>query len=67
MMRLSIICCLLAMALMVSQTHAQSGAKPKVIPLSLEAVGSGLLGIMKRTLQLPVKVIQPVLSGEEKN
>ncbi|RLB28846.1 MAG: hypothetical protein DRG66_02980 [Deltaproteobacteria bacterium] len=40
---------------------------PKVTPLSLKAVGSGLLGIMKRTLQLPVKVIQPVLPKEKKN
>ncbi|UCD89505.1 MAG: AsmA-like C-terminal domain-containing protein, partial [Desulfobacterales bacterium] len=40
---------------------------PKVIPLSLDAVGSGQLGIMKRTLQVPVKVIQPILSGEKNN
>jgi hypothetical protein len=40
---------------------------PKVIPLSLDAIGSGLIGIMKRTIQLPVKVIQPVISGEKKN
>lgn len=40
---------------------------PKVTPLSPSAVGSGLLGIMKRTLQLPVQIIQPVSFGEEKN
>ena len=40
---------------------------PKVIPLSLEAIGSGLVGIMKRTMQLPVKIVQPVISGEKKN
>ncbi len=37
-----------------------------VIPLSPSAIGSGLQGIMKRTLQLPVKIIQPVLSDEKK-
>ncbi len=33
---------------------------PRVTPLSPSDVGSGLLGIIKRTLQLPVKIIQPV-------
>jgi len=32
---------------------------PKITPLSPSAVGSGLLGMMKRTLQLPLKIIQP--------
>ena len=34
---------------------------PTVIPLSPSAVGSRLLGIMKRALQVPQKVIEPVL------
>ncbi|MEJ2657040.1 MAG: AsmA-like C-terminal domain-containing protein, partial [Desulfobacterales bacterium] len=33
---------------------------PNVTPIPPSAVGSGLLGIVKRTLQLPVKIIQPV-------
>ena len=42
-------------------------ANPQVIPLSPSAVGSSLLGIVKRTLKLPIDVIQPVLpSGQEK-
>ncbi len=32
---------------------------PDVTRIPLSAVGSGLLGILKRTLQLPVKIIQP--------
>ena len=32
---------------------------PNVTPIPPSAVGSGLLGIVKRTLQLPVKIIQP--------
>jgi hypothetical protein len=36
---------------------------PDVIPLSPTAVGSGLLGILQRTLQLPITIIQPVLPG----
>ena len=50
---------------------------PKVTPLSPSAVGSELLGIMRRTLELPFKVIEPLrprkkeesgepLSGEDK-
>jgi len=38
----------------------------EVTPLSTTKVDSGLLGIMKRTLQLPVKTIQPAFSGEGK-
>ncbi len=34
---------------------------PKVTPLPPSAIGGGLLGVVKRTLQLPFKVIQPVL------
>jgi AsmA-like C-terminal region len=33
---------------------------PDVTAIPPSAVGSGLLGILKRTLQLPVKIIQPV-------
>ena len=36
-------------------------ADPSVTPLPPSAVGSGLLGIMKRTLQLPVNIVQPLL------
>jgi hypothetical protein len=32
---------------------------PDVTQIPLSAVGSGLLRILKRTLQLPVKIIQP--------
>jgi hypothetical protein len=35
---------------------------PDVTPIPPSAVGSGLLGIVKRTLQLPVKIIQPFSS-----
>jgi len=38
---------------------------PNVTPLPPSKVGSGLLGIIKRTLQLPVKIIQPIPQGEE--
>ena len=38
---------------------------PRVSPLEPSKVGSGLLGIVKRTLQLPVKIIQPVPPGQE--
>jgi uncharacterized protein YhdP len=37
---------------------------PQVTPVSPTAVGSGLLGIMKRTLHLPVKIIEPVLLNQ---
>jgi hypothetical protein len=37
---------------------------PRVTPVSPTAVGSGLLGIMKRTLRLPVKIIEPVLENQ---
>jgi hypothetical protein len=39
---------------------------PDVIPLSPTAVGSGLLGILERTLKLPITIIQPVLPGSKK-
>jgi AsmA-like C-terminal region len=35
---------------------------PDVTPIPPSAVGEGLLGIVKRTLQLPVKIIQPFSS-----
>ncbi|MDH3875603.1 MAG: AsmA-like C-terminal domain-containing protein, partial [Desulfobacteraceae bacterium] len=38
---------------------------PRVTPLPPSKVGSGLLGIIKKTLQLPVKIIQPIPPGEE--
>ncbi len=38
---------------------------PDVIPLSPTAVGSGLLGILQRTLELPITIIQPVLPGSK--
>lgn len=34
---------------------------PKVTPLPPTAIGKGLLGVMRRTLELPFKVIEPVL------
>jgi hypothetical protein len=34
---------------------------PRIIILSPTAVGKGMLGIMKRTLLLPVKIIEPVI------
>nr|MBC8361147.1 AsmA-like C-terminal domain-containing protein [Candidatus Desulfatibia profunda] len=39
---------------------------PSVTPLSPSAVGSGLLGIMKRTLRLPVQVVQPIFTEGQK-
>jgi len=38
---------------------------PDVIPLSPTAVGTGLLGILQRTLKLPITIIQPVLPGSK--
>jgi hypothetical protein len=38
---------------------------PDVIPLSPTAVGAGLLGILQRTLTLPITIIQPVLPDSE--
>ncbi len=42
-------------------------ANPKVSALSPSAVGSELQGIMRRTLRLPIKVIQPLLPGKGEN
>jgi len=36
---------------------------PKVEYLPVDEIGSGLLGIMKRTLELPVKVVEPIIPG----
>jgi hypothetical protein len=41
-------------------------ADPKVTPLSPSAVGSGLFGILKRTIKLPIKIVQPILPGKNK-
>ncbi|MDX1706991.1 MAG: AsmA-like C-terminal domain-containing protein [Desulfobacterales bacterium] len=38
---------------------------PDVIPLSPTAVGSGLLGILERTIKLPITIIQPVLPDKK--
>lgn len=35
---------------------------PDVFPLPPTAVGSGILGILERTLKLPITIIQPVIS-----
>ncbi len=35
---------------------------PAVIPLHPTAVGSGLLGVLERTIKLPITIIQPVFS-----
>ncbi len=40
---------------------------PMVIPLSPTAVGSGVLGVMQRTLKLPITLIQPLLPDEEED
>ncbi len=40
---------------------------PTIIPLSPSAVGSGLLGIMRRTVRLPLTLVEPLLPGEEKS
>lgn len=36
-------------------------ADPTVIPLSPSAVGAGLLGILKKTIRLPIKIIELIL------
>ena len=41
-------------------------ADPDVIPLSPTAIGAGVFGILKRTLQLPIKIFQPILPDQNK-
>jgi hypothetical protein len=41
-----------------------SFAHPDVTPLSASAVGKELMGMMKRTLKLPFRVISPLLPGK---
>ena len=38
---------------------------PYVIPLSPTAVGSGVLGILERTLKLPITIMEPLFSNSE--
>lgn len=40
---------------------------PDVTPLSPSAVGSGILNMLKRTIMLPVRIIQPVNTGGSQN
>ena len=40
---------------------------PDVIPLHPAAVGSGVLGILERTLKLPITIMQPVFSSGKNN
>ena len=40
---------------------------PSVIPLPPMAVGSEMLGILERTLKLPITIIQPLFSGGKDN
>jgi hypothetical protein len=40
---------------------------PEVTYHPLTSVGSGLLGIMERTIELPVKIIQPLISNGDNN
>jgi hypothetical protein len=41
-------------------------AEPTIIVLSPTAVGEEILGMMKRTLSLPVKIIEPVIPRDKK-
>ena len=52
---------------LISIPFRASGAlqDPDVIPLSPKAVGTEMLGILERTLKLPITIIQPVLPGSE--
>ena len=38
---------------------------PYVIPLAPKAVGTEMLGILERTLKLPITIIEPMFSGSE--
>jgi len=48
--------------------RAQGDLKdPEVIPLHPKAVGSGVLGVLERTLKLPITIMQPIFSaGKDK-
>jgi hypothetical protein len=39
-------------------------AEPVITPLSPSAVGSGLFGVIERTVKLPVKIIEPIIQSE---
>jgi hypothetical protein len=39
---------------------------PNIVVLSPTAVGAGLVGVMQRTLNLPVKIIEPLLPKEQR-
>jgi hypothetical protein len=39
---------------------------PRIIPLAPSQIGDDLMGIMKRTLKLPFKVVQPIVKHPEK-
>ncbi len=39
-------------------------ANPSIAPMSPSAVGRGLLGIVNRTLKLPVRIVQPFIPDE---
>lgn len=41
-------------------------ANPTVTPLPPTAVGAGVFGILKRTLELPIKIFQPILPDQNK-
>ncbi len=38
---------------------------PRIVPLSPTAVGTSILDMMKRTLMLPIQIIQPLVPGME--
>ena len=40
---------------------------PSVIPLSPTAVGSGVLGLLERTLKLPITMMQPLMDDEKED
>jgi len=42
-------------------------SNPQVNFLSPSAIGSAFLGIMKRTIQLPITIIEPILPGKKEN
>jgi hypothetical protein len=40
---------------------------PRITPMSPTAVGSSLLNLLKNTVQLPIKLVEPLFGGEEEN